>query len=73
MESVAEKITAKNTETMKLQMRPYVISSKYSSPESLPLFFYVGYQLRDKYDHDHKQVLLFCFQNKIPPLSLSHL
>ena len=40
-----------------LQKRPVVITSKYSSPASLPLFFYVGYQLRDRNSPEHQQVL----------------
>ena len=52
--SIADKITA-NSDSVKLEMRPYVIRSKYSSPASLPLFFYVGFQLRDK-NPEHQKV-----------------
>ena len=55
MVSVANLITT-DSDKVKLQMRPYVILSKYSSPASLPLFFYVGFQLRDRNNTEHEQV-----------------
>ena len=58
MVSVAKLITT-NSEEIKLQMRPYVIRSKYSSPASLPLFFFVGFQLRDRNNTEHEQVRSF--------------
>lgn len=32
-------------EAFKKKSRPYVLSPKYSTPTSLPLYFYFGYQL----------------------------